>query len=89
MDNLQTLLLESAELLLIGMGTVFIILIMLIFLITIVSRILPEETLEEPNYARGSSTPAASNVNKQKDNQELIAVISSAVSAFRKRNSSN
>lgn len=85
MDNLQSLLLESVQLLLIGMGTVFVILIMLIFLITFVSRLLPEETIDEPHFASSANTSP----NNQSNNQELIAVISTAVNAFRKRNSSN
>ena len=88
MDNLQPLINESAQLMLIGMGTVFIILIMLIFLITIVSKTLIRFNLvDEPEPAR-----AALGVSGQKatnTDNELIAVISSAITAYKKRHSNN
>ena len=87
MDNLNSLLLESLQLLLIGMGTVFVILVMLIFLITFVSRMLREEAIEEPHYASSASSTAVA--QKKTDNNQLIAVISMAVSAYKKRHSSH
>lgn len=84
MDNVQSLMIESVQLLLIGMGSVFIILGILIFLISTVSRILPEEVVEHfPTANR--ATPAQT----KNDNKELIAVISMAINAFRKSSSSN
>jgi sodium pump decarboxylase gamma subunit len=85
MDNVQALMLESVQLLFIGMGSVFIILGILIFLISTVSKLLPEEVIEQ-NFGRPN--PAA-NTNNQTDNKELIAVIGTAINAFKKRNSSN
>jgi oxaloacetate decarboxylase gamma subunit len=83
--NLQELIVQSLELLLIGMGTVFIILIMLIFLINVVSKLLPEETIEETVHtARAANMTAAPTT----DNKDLIAVISAAVSTYRKRHTS-
>lgn len=84
MHDLQPLMLESAQLMLIGMGTVFIILIMLIFLINIVNKGLtllnPEDEAESVRtvYSRTLKIPATA------DN-ELIAVISSAISRYRKQ----
>jgi oxaloacetate decarboxylase gamma subunit len=83
--DLQLLIAESAQLLVIGMGTVFIILIMLIFLINMVSRILPEEVVEplQPVARRGSTAkPAAGN------NSELVAVVSAAVRSYKNRHRS-
>jgi oxaloacetate decarboxylase (Na+ extruding) subunit gamma len=85
MDTLQSLIIQSVQLLFIGMGTVFIILGLLIFLISLVSKLLPEEIVEHHFAA-----PKTSNsISTRTDNKELIAVISTAVSTFRKRNSSN
>ncbi len=88
MDKLQPLIIESAQLMLIGMGTVFIILVMLIFLITIVSKVVISLKLEDEPVA----TRAAFKVNKKSaatDDSELIAVISSAISTYRSRHSIN
>lgn len=86
MDKLQPLINESAQLMLIGMGTVFFILIMLIFLISIVSKVVMSLKLEdEPVAAR-----AAFKVNRKPaatDDSELIAVISSAISTYKKQHS--
>jgi oxaloacetate decarboxylase (Na+ extruding) subunit gamma len=83
MDNVQSLMIDSVQLLFIGMGTVFVILGLLIFLISLVSKILPEEIVDHhfntPNTARPVTAKA--------DNKELIAVIGMAINAFRKRNS--
>ena len=90
MNDLQPLIVESAQLMLIGMGSVFIILTLLIFLITLVSKLLakfnPEDTsgISQPAYAlarKSTSNPATDN--------ELIAVISSAIASYRKRQSIN
>lgn len=84
MDNVQALMIESVQLLLIGMGSVFIILGVLIFLISTVSKLLPEEAVEQfPTSSRTTTTPS------KNDNKELIAVISMAINAFKKSNSSH
>jgi oxaloacetate decarboxylase (Na+ extruding) subunit gamma len=85
MDNIQTLMIESIQLLLIGMGSVFIILGILIFLISTVSKLLPEEMVEQ----HFTKPAAASNSHNPTDNNELIAVISTAIKAFKKRNPSD
>lgn len=86
MDNLQPLINESAQLMLIGMGTVFIILVMLIFLITLVSKTLARfNFVDEPETTRAAfGVPRKTAPNT--DN-ELIAVISSAIKAYKNRHS--
>lgn len=88
MDNLQPLINESFQLMLIGMGTVFVILILLIFLINLVSNFLmsfePEDQLETPH-----STVAASRKKPVSSDQQLIAVISSAISSYKKQHPTN
>ena len=73
--NIDQLLKESFQLLGLGMGAVFIILILLIGIITLVSKLVPEELPVEAAPTRSSSTPV--------DNQH-IAVIQAAVHKFRK-----
>ncbi len=86
MEQLQPLIAESAQLLLIGMGTVFIILVMMIFLINLMSKWLPEEVIEiQPHEQRGAPTkqsPAA-------DQNEIIAAISTAINSYRNKHKSN
>lgn len=83
MDTLEPLIIESVQLMLIGMSTVFIILVMLIFLINMVSSILPEEAELAPVAARNTK-PTANNSTSIKDD-ELVAVIGAAISSFKKR----
>jgi sodium pump decarboxylase gamma subunit len=85
MDNIQTLMIESLQLLFIGMGSVFIILGILIFLISTVSKLLPEEVVDQ-NFGRPNP---GGTTNNQTDYKELIAVISAAINAFKKRNPSD
>jgi len=87
MDNLKPLIIESAQLLLIGMGTVFIILVMLIFLINLTSKLLVNFA-DEPDqlHARGGHATAQQTAQT---NNELIAVISTAIKAYRKRHNPN
>ena len=89
MQNLQPLIIESAQLMLIGMGTVFIILVMLIFLINIVSKLLSSLSLDDGQ----DEIRAAFGVNRQKpantSDQQLIAVISSAISTYKKQHPTN
>ncbi len=87
MDKLQPLILESLQLLLIGMGTVFLILVMLIFLITMVSRFLasfPDKEIKHDLTPRVASSSATLDDTSQ---TELIAVISAAINTFKKRHS--
>lgn len=83
MDKLQPLINESFQLMLIGMFTVFIILIMLIFLITLVSYLLPAEEAE-PLPATGSSAKQLITKSASTTDEQLIAVISAAISRFKK-----
>ncbi len=86
MNNLQPLINESVQLLFIGMGTVFIILIMLIFLINLVSKALSMLKLEdEPVKTRNSQKGTRKKSVKSDD--ELIAVISSSITAYKKKHS--
>ena len=87
MDNLQPLIIESAQLLLIGMGTVFIILIMLIFLINLTSKMLAGFS-DEPDDIHALGGHATSSYSIQ-SNDELIAVISTAISTYKKKHRAN
>ena len=71
--NIDQLLLQSVQLLGLGMGAVFIILILLIAVITVVSKIVPEE-LPAPVKA----IPVA-------DNSDHVAAISAALHQHRKK----
>jgi oxaloacetate decarboxylase gamma subunit len=84
MNSLQPLIIESAELLLIGMGTVFLILTMLIFLINMVSKIIAKLNLVDPP-APARKTKAARKNTDATSNTELVAVISSAITAHKAR----
>ena len=79
MENLTPLINESIELLFIGMGSVFTILTLLIFLITFASKLLSGFADPEPVSRR----PAAA--KSPGDDQELIAVISAAINSYKKR----
>ena len=73
--NIDELLSQSLQLLGLGMGSVFIILCLLIGIISIISRLVPEEM---PIEVAPTSTPIAA-VNNQH-----IAAIQAAVHKFRK-----
>ncbi len=80
MENLTPLIIESIELLLIGMGSVFTILTLLIFLITMSSKLLAGfEDAPAPASRRSSAAKSPG------DDQELIAVISAAINSFKNR----
>ncbi len=72
--EIEHLLLQSLQLLGLGMGAVFIILILLIGLITIVSKIVPDELPAAPTAA---VSPAVNN--------DHIAAIAAAIHQYRKR----
>jgi oxaloacetate decarboxylase gamma subunit len=84
MENLQQLIIESLELLFLGMGTVFLILIMLIFLITLVSRLVAHYPDEPPGGLVRKPVTVTSNPHVA-EQDELVAVISAAVSVYRQR----
>ena len=74
--NIDDLLLQSLQLLGLGMGSVFIILTLLIGIITLVSRLVPEV----------DTTPAAATTptTTAKSNTEHIAAIQAAVHHYRR-----
>ena len=69
---IKELLIESLQLLGLGMGAVFVILTLMIALITIVSRLVPEE-----------ASPGAV-VAPTADNQDHVAAITAAIQQYRK-----
>ena len=73
--EIEQLLVQSLQLLGLGMGAVFIILILLIGLISIVSKIVPEEV----------GSVAAAPAVKPAVNNDHIAAITSAIHQYRKR----
>lgn len=83
MEQLEPLILQSLELLVIGMGTVFIILGLLIIMITLVTRMLTSLKPGEEPVSFTSSVSTTTSTARQPD-EELVAVISSAVSRYRK-----
>ncbi|MBC8210359.1 MAG: OadG family protein [Gammaproteobacteria bacterium] len=85
MNSLQPLIIESAELMIIGMGTVFIILIMLIFLINLVSKALARLNLLDDAPPPSRKTSATRKKTTASNDTELIAVISSAIATYKKR----
>jgi len=70
--ELEQLLLQSLQLLSLGMGAVFTILILLIAIISIVSKIVPEEVVSAP----GIASPIV--------DKGHIAAISAAIHQYRK-----
>ena len=88
MEKLQPLIIESAQLMLTGMGTVFLILVMLIFLINFVSKILSRFELEEsPVFTK--QTVSSAKKSAETTDHELIAVISGAINKYRKNHPAN
>ena len=72
--DIEQLLVQSLQLLGLGMGAVFIILTLLILLITIVSKVVPEET------SKPLPAPAAAGINS-----DHVAAITAAIHQHRKR----
>ena len=81
--DLQSLIAESVQLLVIGMGTVFVILVMLIFLIKTVCRLLPEEVVEPIQPTRIPMTTVTSKASS--NDSQLIAVIGAAIKAYKNK----
>jgi sodium pump decarboxylase gamma subunit len=71
--DINQLLIDSLQLLALGMGAVFIILVALIVIITLVARILPEEV-----------PVAAAPAEKKSLNPGHVAAIAAAVQQYRK-----
>ena len=72
--EIEQLLIQSLQLLGLGMGAVFIILVLLIGLISIVSKIVPEEVSPAPSAATAAIEPAVNN--------DHIAAISAAIHQY-------
>ena len=72
--EIDQLLVQSLQLLGLGMGAVFIILTLLILLITIVSKIVPEE-----------ASPAPPTAARPTINPDHIAAITAAIQQYKKR----
>ena len=75
--NIEQLLVESLQLLGLGMGAVFVILSLLILLITLVSKLVPEETAAAPPPLPASA-PTGIDSNH-------VAAITAAIHQYRKR----
>lgn len=88
MNHLQPLIIESVQLMLTGMGTVFLILIMLIFLINFVSKMLSSFDLDDSPVKSDQAVSITENSAKIADH-EHIAVISAAISTYRKNHPAN
>ena len=73
--DIETLLVQSLQLLGLGMGAVFIILVALIAIITLVSRLVPEEVIPSPAVSKAPGVDPAH-----------VAAISAAVHQHRNRN---
>jgi oxaloacetate decarboxylase gamma subunit len=76
--NIDELFAQSLQLLGLGMGSVFVILILLIGIISVISKLVPEETFVDPSAK--ASRPTSSTVNTQH-----IAAIQAAIHKFRNR----
>jgi sodium pump decarboxylase gamma subunit len=70
--DIEALLMQSLQLLGLGMGAVFVILLALIAIITIVAKIVPEEVTAQPAIKEAGVDPAH------------VAVISAAIHLYRK-----
>lgn len=78
--NVDDLLIQSLQLLGLGMGSVFVILSMLIVVVTLISRIVPED-IPSP------ITPAQEANQESLENKEHIAAIQAAIHQFRRSRS--
>jgi len=76
--DINQLFAQSLQLLGLGMGSVFIILILLIGIISVISKLVPEEKLIDPS--KKAPAPASQAINPQH-----IAAIQTAVHQFRNR----
>lgn len=76
--NIDQLFAQSLQLLGLGMGSVFVILVLLIGIISTISKLVPEETFVDPTAkARKPATPVV--------NTQHIAAIQAAIHKFRSK----
>ena len=76
--NIDQLFEQSLQLLGLGMGSVFVILVLLIGIISTISKLVPEETFVDPSAKTPSSTTP-------KVDTQHIAAIQAAIHKFRNR----
>ena len=84
MEQLLPLITQSLQLLLLGMGTVFVILVLLIFVINMTSKYLARFA-DEPEHTNISAmtNPLHRNTGTA-DQSQLVAVVSAAISAYKR-----
>lgn len=82
MTDLGSQLWEAATLMVTGMTMVFIFLTILVFLVRLMSKLVPEELPPQPQVATQKIKPASSTVKPQ-----VAAAISAAVHKYRQSNS--
>ena len=85
MDNLIA---SGVELMLLGMGTVFVFLSLLVFATTVMSRVIMRLQPSTPNQSNSAVSPAVlpdSSEPTQVPDEELVAVISTAIQKYRSR----
>ncbi len=85
MEQLQPLILQSLEMLVIGMGTVFIILGLLILTINLVTNLV-SRFAQEPEPPTFPTANRTERTTLQQDDREVLAVISAAINRYRKQN---
>jgi sodium pump decarboxylase gamma subunit len=78
--NIDQLFAQSLQLLGLGMGSVFVILILLIGIISTISKLVPEEKFVDPSAKTRSVAPTSSAVNTQH-----IVAIQAAIHKFRSK----
>jgi oxaloacetate decarboxylase gamma subunit len=84
MEQLLPLITQSLQLLLLGMGTVFVILILLIFVITMTSKYLSKFADEPEHTTISAMTNPLQNDAGAPDQSQLVAVVSAAISAYKR-----
>ena len=75
------LLIEGSKLLVLGMGIVFTFLVMLVGAMKVMSAVALRLSPEEPT----SNAPVSPNASSNSEDQNLVAVISAAITQFRNR----
>lgn len=80
--NVPELLIEGVQLMLLGMGSVFLFLSILVLALSGVSRLSGHFIMDE---GRNTSQPLTATPGPSAENEEIIAVISAAISRYRKR----